>query len=459
MAMNENVMTNVLLILIDSLRADKFYGENKISITPTIDTLIKNGSYFSQAVSSADGTILSWSGIFTAKYPFKTGVRSSKFNKLNKTVMTYFDPLRKKGYHFYAYLPVLSETVGLFPDFENDDCFYDFFLGLSNGLGDKVIKKLKEIKDNEPWFFLIHAMDLHPPIVVPKEFDNYKFGNNYYEKKISNVDLWIGKIISHVDLDKTILVIAADHGSYVQSVSISDKQIETNPNANLQIIVSKIAGKMPKAFQPLKEKMFFLREKMSEQKKQTMAKNINLLPHEKRAILAGRADKDHFLFDDKIRVPLLFVGHNIPKSKIIKNQVRTVDILPTISQLIDVELIKNTDGRSLLPLMEGNTLPELPIYIESNPLVIRESNDVIGIRTSEFKYFRDKNDATKRVHLYDLIKDPYEDNNIYEKNPQKVKEMEELLQKILKESPKVDAQENDDSSEEIARELRKLGYL
>ena len=230
----------------------------------------------------------------------------------------------------------------------------------------------------EPWVFLVHAMDLHPPIVVPKEFDDKKFGTSYYEKKVSVVDFWLGKILQHLDLEKTILIVSADHGSYVQSVSISDAQIETNPNANLQIVASKIAGKMPKAFQPLKDKMFFLREKMNEQKKQAVAERLNLLPHEKRAILAGRADEDHFLFDDKIRIPLLFVGHNIPKSKMIKSQVRTVDIFPTISELVGAEMIKNTDGTSLLPQMKGNNLPETPIYIESNPLVIKKSNDVIG---------------------------------------------------------------------------------
>ena len=136
---------NIFFLILDSFRADKFYDSTKTSITPTIDRLVQNGSYFSQAVSSADGTILSWSSIFTARYPFKTGIRSSHFNKLNKDVTTYFQILQKSGYNFYAYLPVLSETVGLFPDFENADCFYDFFLGISNGLGEKIIKNLIHI--------------------------------------------------------------------------------------------------------------------------------------------------------------------------------------------------------------------------------------------------------------------------------------------------------------------------
>ena len=44
--------------------------------------------------------------------------------------------------------------------------------------------------------------------------------------------------------------------------------------------------------------------------------------------------------------------------------------------------------------------PENPAYIESNPLVIKQSNDVVGIRTGDYKYFRDKNDPKMRIHLF-----------------------------------------------------------
>ena len=65
---------NIIFISIDSLRSDKFHGISKTSQTPTLDNLLKNGTYFEQAISSADATILSWSSIFTGKFPFKTGI-------------------------------------------------------------------------------------------------------------------------------------------------------------------------------------------------------------------------------------------------------------------------------------------------------------------------------------------------------------------------------------------------
>ena len=39
---------NILLITIDSLKADKIYGPDKSSVTPNIDLLMNNGKYFSR---------------------------------------------------------------------------------------------------------------------------------------------------------------------------------------------------------------------------------------------------------------------------------------------------------------------------------------------------------------------------------------------------------------------------
>ena len=60
---------NIVLLIIDSFRADKFFDDKSTTKKPNIDYLIQNGTYFSQAISSADATILSWSGLYTGKHP------------------------------------------------------------------------------------------------------------------------------------------------------------------------------------------------------------------------------------------------------------------------------------------------------------------------------------------------------------------------------------------------------
>ncbi|PXF25656.1 MAG: hypothetical protein CXX67_08800, partial [Thaumarchaeota archaeon] len=59
---------NIIFFLIDGLRADQFYGNNRTCKTPNIDSLIQKGMYFEQAVASADGTAISLNTIFTANF-------------------------------------------------------------------------------------------------------------------------------------------------------------------------------------------------------------------------------------------------------------------------------------------------------------------------------------------------------------------------------------------------------
>ena len=48
---------NILLLVIDSFRSDKFFGDKKTSVTPNLDKLTKEGIYFSQAISSAPASL------------------------------------------------------------------------------------------------------------------------------------------------------------------------------------------------------------------------------------------------------------------------------------------------------------------------------------------------------------------------------------------------------------------
>ena len=447
--------------MIDSLQANKFFGNEKTSFTPNIDNLIKNGTYFSQAIGSADATLLSWPGIFTGKFSFKTGIRSLRFNKLDKNVTTYFTHLKNNAYHFYADIPTLATKIGLFPEFENDDYHYDSHFYLFDGLGDKIVKLLDSKKTENPWLYYIHLDDLHYPIVVPSDYKDEKYGQSNYEKVVSATDYWIGKILEKIDLSNTIVVITADHGTYVKFIVKNGKKISMEVNGELQLKTTSLGKKIPKSLQSLKSKGFFILEKIRKQKKLAKINGLNLKSHEKRALLSQRSDVEHPLYDDHVHVPLLFVGYNVPKNKIVDQLVRSIDIFPTIFDLADLpQTLDSVDGRSLVSFMNNKILDELPAYIESTPLMEIKTNDVIGIRTSKYKYFRDKDNPKNRIHLFNLIIDPYEDQNIADKKLELVIEMESILQNILNSTTsKFDVEIDDDETKQIEEELKKLGYL
>ena len=77
---------NILLLVIDSFRADKFFGVTKTSITPNLDKLTNEGVYFSQAISSAPASLPAISSIMTGLYPFSTLSLQNKVYNLKENI-------------------------------------------------------------------------------------------------------------------------------------------------------------------------------------------------------------------------------------------------------------------------------------------------------------------------------------------------------------------------------------
>ena len=94
--------SNILFIVIDSLRANYCYDHKKSYSTPNLDEIIKKGTYFTESITCADGTGLVLGSIFTGLNPYHSGINSyiidtEKPNFLNHLV--------KLGYHVHTTVP------------------------------------------------------------------------------------------------------------------------------------------------------------------------------------------------------------------------------------------------------------------------------------------------------------------------------------------------------------------
>jgi len=216
---------NILFLVIDSLRADKLYGNKKRSITPSIDSLIDEGVYFKQAINAVASTNAAVATIFTGLYPFNIGLSGGAYQKLDPKITTYIKTLKDSGYHAYSTSPEISSLFGITCDFENNDKTYQNYLGLFAGLGQQIIKRLEPGGMQYPWFFYIHLLDLHKPIIVPEEFDKESYGKTQYERLISAIDFWIGKVLEKIDIKNTLIVLTADHGDYIPVIEENDTSI------------------------------------------------------------------------------------------------------------------------------------------------------------------------------------------------------------------------------------------
>lgn len=446
---------NILFLVIDSLRSDKCHGNKKTSFTPNIDNLRKSGVYFEQAISSVASTGIAMSSIFTGLFPSNLGMSGNDFTVLDSNVPNFIKIFKENGYSVFATAPEIASDFGLICDFENPNMGYNNYFSLFNGLGDQILKKLSSQYFREPWFFYIHLNDLHYPIKVQENFDHEKYGLSNYEKQVSAIDEWIGKIIKKIDLKNTLIILTSDHGEYIPIINNGKKTINLESSAT-EANLWKLGNKVPENLYPIKKKFSNFLRNTREKIKSSKIDDAELTVYEKRTLLGSRMGSGHHSFDDLLRIPLLFSGFNVPNNKIISQQVRHVDIFPTILQLISLELKNVIDGESLLPLILGKDCPELPTIIENPPTIKEKFTKSIGVRTSDYKFIRDIENLKIIYELYDLKNDPLEEKNIIHQQPNIVKKMEEILLKIRHTSNA----DNDDDKDKIVREnLRKLGYL
>ena len=119
------------------------------------------------------------------------------------------------------------------------------------------------------------------------------------------------------------------------------------------------------------------------------------------------------------------------------------------------------DGKSLVPLLKDKPSITTTIYLETASVLKDESlGKMIGVRTAEYKYFRSRKSPNEKTHLYDLKKDPFEENNLAEISPEIVKKMELFLSNFLVKSNTNNSRElSSEEAELIEHELKKLGYM
>ena len=211
---------NVLFILIDGLRADQIFGEERKSHTPFLDSLRNNGVYFKNTFVPGDGTHISLNCLFNSKYQFETGIRAQKIILLDDNHIQTF---KNQGYTVTGLIPRLTSFNSIKNYLENEDCTYDSGPPpetLFSGMTEKISLLLNSLKNKSPWFCYIHLFDLHPLKEgrIPKNlesFESEKFGDSLYAKSVSSVDEGLKKICKNVNFENTILVITADHGDKI----------------------------------------------------------------------------------------------------------------------------------------------------------------------------------------------------------------------------------------------------
>jgi len=141
----------------------------------------------------------------------------------------------------------------------------------------------------------------------------------------------------------------------------------------------------------------------------------------------GEEDHGYFLYDATLRVPLIIAAPGI-EPRVVSEQVRSIDIAPTIADLAAVPWNAAADGgESLRGLMEGRPRAEVPVSIAESwyPRLHFGWSELRSIRVGEWKFI-----AAPKPELYDLRTDRTESKNTISERAQVAGRLAADLQKI-----------------------------
>ena len=119
-------------------------------------------------------------------------------------------------------------------------------------------------------------------------------------------------------------------------------------------------------------------------------------------------------FEASARVPLsIWYPKRFGKEpRIVEQNVSLVDLFPTLCELAEIPAPDELDGRSLVPLIDGNTADwddDDTVYSE---LWRAQNGPSVMVKEGNLKYFRFDNDKGWPEQLFDLSRDPDERNNL-----------------------------------------------
>ncbi len=393
---------NVLLVTVDTLRADRLhcYGNNNIE-TPTFDALAARGAQFMNAVTQVPLTTPSHASIFTGTNPNVHQVRNTGGFVLKSSAQTIATILSARGWNTAAFVSasVLKRAFG----FANGFAVYDDLMPSSSQAGEEseaseirageVVNRIDEWiakASDQPFFLWAHFYDPHEPYDPPEPFHS-KYRANLYDGEIAYVDQQLGRLLDIVSKNshgkQTLIVVLSDHGE-----SLGDH---------------------------------------------------------------GEFNHGVFLYDSTLRVPLLMAGPGVPVTKV-SLQARTIDILPTIVDLLAGDRPAGIQGVSLVPALSGKAVATTYSYEETlYPKMNMGWAELRGVRTEKWKYIH-----APKPELYDLASDPNEKNNVISAHPNEAQELETKLRAMSRVAAgsSESVTETQMDSRTLAQ-LKSLGYL
>ena len=344
--------TSLLLVTLDTVRADHLgsYGF-KAANTPVMDRLAREGIRFADATSHAPITGPAHAGILTGLYPARYGIRDNAATPLPPEAVTLAEVLKGAGYRTGAFIGsfVLDRAYGFDQGFDVFDAEFKGFDPRARlnaerpatAVVERATAWLRTLPQGQPFFAWVHLYDAHSPYTPPPHFEKL-FKDRPYDGEIAAVDQAIGSVIALLE----------ERGQLERTVVVA------------------------------------------------------IGDHGEGLGEHGEDTHGVFLYDSVLRIPwLMRLPGKVRAGTVIGEQVRTIDLLPTVLDAVQVTVPRDLDGESLLEVVRGRSrLDPPPAYTETYyPKLHYGWSELRAVRVGDWKFIE-----APRAELYSLRNDPGE---------------------------------------------------
>ena len=435
---------NVILLSLDSLGARYLSANGYAAQTsPRLDALIADSFSFDRAYAQYPATLVSHGSLFTARYPRHHG----RYLATSAPLVTLVQEIAHAGYWTAAFTENawVSSAFGFARDF---DRYADgvergavAVLGDAPGTFAHAGDWLAEHGKSERFFLFVHTYEVHSPY-LPRARESRALADaltpgdtRSFEPRAMNLALIAHNQEREAMSDRDLRRYEALHAGEIRDLDDSlgeflDRLGQLGLLDDVLLVVTSDHG-----------------EQFGQH---------------------GRVEHGESLHERVLHVPLLFrwPGHIAPgRSRLLA---QSIDVMPTVLDLLGLALPGGIDGRSLAPVLRGEVaaLEERPAFAElqSDSSTCR---DWVGpgpcrlgryaVRGERYKYL--SSELPRYERLYDVEADPDERTDLAAAHPDELARHRALLVDYLESAPADRPQTASEIEDATLERLRALGYL
>jgi arylsulfatase A-like enzyme len=400
----------VVLVLVDALRADRLgcYGYTRRPTSPNLDALAAESTRFADAVSSTPWTLPSMATLFTSLYPsvhgatlasdIHTWLRAPRDFKpvtvLDGSRTTLAEVLRASGFATAGFVQGSYPA----PEFGLAQGFERYEANRHPGIRFNVEALLGWLDETRPrrFFAYLHVAEVHSPYTPPAPDPRFS--------------------ATSPDPASRALAFALDEERARYRRWDFDPQYDGWLDGSWESLAAVRAGRVPSARDV--EHLGALYDRGIAYTDHWVGRLLDGLAtrglldqtavivtsdHGDELFEHGRLEHNYTYYEETMRVPLIVRVPDLGVGRVVEQQVGLIDLMPTVLDVLGAPADQTLQGRSLVPLMRGDSLPDVPVLGEASQTPGRRA-----VRTGAWKYVTGGPEPTQ---LFDLAADPGERTN------------------------------------------------